>query len=196
MRPDLSILVCSIHTRYRTFALRIQDQLWHQHAALPGHPDRVEILILSDAARLTIAMKRNALLDISSGRYVQFVDDDDRLADGALAAVLAATGSNADAICFPVQVTQNGGPPRICRYSKDYGYDHNSAHEYRRLPNHICAVKRELAVATRFNDSLSFGEDADYARRLILKLNSEEQISETRPLYFYEYDRDTSASRR
>jgi glycosyltransferase involved in cell wall biosynthesis len=191
---DLSVLMCSVDTRYRTLALRMQDMLWTQYGNLPPVDQlRVEILILTDNRIMTIGAKRNLLVKAARGRYVQFVDDDDRLDDEALATVLAATASNADVITFPVMVRLGGGPARICRYSKDFGHDHNTPTGFKRLPNHICAVKRRLAQRTRFPE-ICMGEDADYARRLLPLLKTEHAIE--KPLYFYDYDPRTSECRR
>jgi glycosyltransferase involved in cell wall biosynthesis len=192
MTPDLSVLVCSVDTRYRTFALRMQDQLWEQRNALPD-PRRVEVIILTDARQMSIGRKRNLLVQAATGRYVQFIDDDDRIAEGALAAVLAATGSDADVIVFPAMVSLGGGPQRMCVYSMKFERDENTQQMYKRIPNHICAVKRELAVQVPFAD-ICMGEDADYAQRLKPLLTSEYVIQ--RPLYHYDFDPRTSECRR
>jgi glycosyltransferase involved in cell wall biosynthesis len=191
---DLSILVCSVHTRYRTFALKLQDQLYRQHEALPrGDRQRVEIIVMCDTKSMSIGAKRNALVRAASGRYVQFVDDDDRVADDMIATVLAGTDSNCDTITFPAMVSLGGGPARICHYSKEFGHDHNTPTGFHRLPNHICATKRVLAMDTPFAD-INMGEDADYARRLLPKLTTELRIMD--PLYYYDYDPRTSECRR
>lgn len=193
MSVDLSVLVCSIHTRYRNFGLAIQDQLFTQYRALrPYDRERVEIMVLTDTKSLTIGHKRNALVAAATGRYVQFIDDDDRIADDMLAQVLAATDSQADVIAFQASVTINGGPPRLCRYSLTYGQDYNTDDEYWRIPNHLCAVKRVLAQATQWGD-INYGEDRDYSTRLLPLLHSEHQID--RVLYYYDYDQATSESR-
>jgi glycosyltransferase involved in cell wall biosynthesis len=191
---DLTVAMCSIDTRYRTFALRMQDMLWGQHQRLPlADRQRVEILILSDNKVMTIGTKRNWLVQMAQGRYVQFVDDDDRLADDALKRVLACTAYDCDVICFPAMVSLGGGPARICHYSKNFGHDHNTATCYQRLPNHICATKREIMLDTPFLN-ICMGEDADYARRLAPKLKTECTLE--KPLYFYDYDPRTSECRR
>lgn len=190
--PDLSILVCSTDTRYDTFAVRLLGQLFKQRAKLP-RPGRVEVIALTDTKSMTIGAKRNWLVQAASGRYVQFVDDDDRVGDGMLVEVLAGTKHDCDVICFPAMVRLGGGPPRICYYSKDFEVDRNTPTGYERRPNHICAVKRDLALDTPFAD-MCMGEDADYAARLHHKLKS--QVSIDTPLYFYDYDPRTSECRR
>lgn len=193
MAIDLSVLVLSLHTRYRTFGLSIQDQLWTQYAMLPIRDQRrVEILILTDNKSLTIGAKRSILANAARGRYIQFVDDDDRVADDMLAAVLAATRSGTDVITFLASVTLDGGPAKICRYSASFHQDYNTEEEYRRIPNHICAVRRELAVETGWGD-LTWGEDRDYSARLLPRLETETAID--RVLYHYDYSGETSESR-
>lgn len=191
---DLTVAMCSIESRYRTMALAMQEQLWGQwHELPPSDRARVQILIVTDNKVMSTGAKRNWLVRMASGRYVQFVDDDDRIEEDALAQVLAATEHNCDVIAFPAVVRINGGLPRICRYSKDFTHDHEALDGYRRLPNHICAVKRDLMLVTPFAD-ICMGEDADYARRLHPMLTSEYRIE--KPLYFYDYNRATSESRR
>jgi glycosyltransferase involved in cell wall biosynthesis len=191
---DLSILVLSTHTRSTTFAPRIQSQLYAQYDALKQRDRaRVEIMMLTDTKALSIGAKRQVLAQACRGRYVQFVDDDDQVERDMVSSVLRATQGDADVITFLVSVTLDGGPPKTCRYSKDYGRDHNTDDLYCRIPNHICAVKRELALATGWND-INYGEDADFSQRLLPRLQTELAID--RVLYHYEYSKATSESRR
>jgi glycosyltransferase involved in cell wall biosynthesis len=187
---DLSILVCTTHTRYRTFGLSIQDQLWPQFEALPpGQRERVEILILNDSKSMMLGRKRNALVDLSLGKYVAFVDDDDRIEPDYLASLLDATDSDADVITLLVSVSLNGEPPKICRYSKDFECDRNTDDGYERLPNHICCVKRELSAQVDY-PSVIYGEDAPYSKLLRPLLKTEYAID--RVLYHYDYSAQTS----
>lgn len=193
---DLSVLICSTHTRYRTFGRTIQDQIWSQYANLqyvssaPGLQDRVEIVMLTDNKMMPLGYKRNAMIDMAQGTYVVFVDDDDRIEPDYLASLLDATVTDADVITFLASVSLNGGRPRICRYSKDFTEDRNTPYGYERLPNHICAVKRELAGQARFHNPLSVGEDADYAKKLHPLLRTEHHIN--RVLYHYDFNVETT----
>ena len=79
---DLSILVCSVHTRYDTFAPKIQKQLYDQYNALSeADQDRVETIVLTDNKKMMLGHKRNTMVEVAQGRYIVFVDDDDRIAD-------------------------------------------------------------------------------------------------------------------
>lgn len=183
----LSILVPSVHTRHCGIAQRVAEQLFDQYAALNEFDrSQVEILIVTDNKARTIGTKRNAMLQMAQGEYVAFVDDDDRLEPDYLQSLLDATlGSLPDVVTFNVMVTVDGASPKVCRYSKRYGSDHNTDSEYLRIPNHICCVRRDLALRAGFADR-QCGEDSDYAERLIAYLDHEVVID--RVLYHYEFD--------
>ena len=186
----LSILVPSVNSRHATFARRIQEQLFSQYDKLPqAEKCLVEIIVLVDTKSMVLGDKRNKMVELAQGEYVVFVDDDDRIAEDYIAALLQGCASGRDAVTFNAMVTINGGLPKVCRYSLMYQADANLPHEYQRLPNHICAVKREHALAAGF-PSLLHGEDAEYAKRLKLRLQSEYNIART--LYYYDYQAATS----
>lgn len=188
--PRLSVLICSTHTRWDTFGQAIQRQIWPQLAALSLEDQkRVEIIMLTDNKQLMLGAKRNALVDMAQGDYVVFVDDDDRLDDTYLQSLLDATSTGADVITFLVSVSLNGTRPKICRYSKDYAADRNTGHGYERLPNHICAIKRELARMVSY-PHLPYGEDSGYSKLLHPHLKSEHAIDKV--LYHYDYCLDTT----
>ena len=187
---DLSVLICSTHTRYKTFGPRIQDQVWGQFEALPEkYQKRIEILMLTDNKRMMLGRKRNLMVDIAQGRYVLFLDDDDRIEPDMFRTVLDSTDSDADVITFLVSVSLNGEPPMICRYSKDFPCDRNTDDGYERLPNHICCVKRDLAAQVDF-PSIAYGEDSGYSKLLQPLLRTEHAID--RVLYHYDYSTQTT----
>lgn len=190
MSIDLSILVCSTHTRWDGFGRDIQRQLWGQYGLLsPEDQDRVEILILTDNKTMMLGHKRNVMVGMAQGRYVQFVDDDDRIAPDMIAAVLEATGRDTDAITFLAEVSLNGEKPKLCRYSLRYLKDRNTATGYERVPNHICAIKRDLATRVSF-PHLPYGEDSGYAKLLRPFLRTETHLD--RVLYHYDYSSETT----
>ncbi|QGF20270.1 glycosyltransferase [Gordonia phage Sixama] len=187
---DLTILICSTHTRYKTFGPKIQDQIWTQYAALSEQEqERIEILMLTDNKKTMLGEKRNIMVDIAQGQYVVFVDDDDRIADTYMSKLLRAIEEKPDVITFLAAVSLNGGAPKICRYWKDYPCDYNTDTEYHRLPNHICAVRRELALKISF-PNIVYGEDSAYSKLLKPYLKTECHIDEV--LYFYDYSDETT----
>ncbi|GAA4391737.1 glycosyltransferase [Tsukamurella soli] len=185
----LSVLMLSTDTRYDTHCVRMEEELFRQRDLMLD-ADEVEILVLTDAKGMTVGRKRQSLVSIAQGEYVMFVDDDDRIEPDMLESVLdGIIESHADVVCYRASVSLNGGKPKVCRYSKDFRSDRNTATEYLRLPNHLMAVKRELAMQAGFPDK-SFGEDSDYARNLLPLLETEHQIP--RVLYHYDFSDETS----
>ena len=187
---DLSLLICSTHTRWETFGRAIQKQVWDQLASLPPEDqDRIEIIMVTDNKKIMLGEKRNVMVDMAQGRYVQFIDDDDRIEPDMFRLVLNATKENCDVIVFDVSVSLNGEAPKVCRYSIGFDEDRNFDDHYERLPNHICVVKRELARQVSFPNKV-YGEDADYARLLKPLLGSQYSIEKV--LYHYDWSENSS----
>lgn len=186
MGIKLSILIPSVHTRRNTFLPKLQDEVYRQ---LDGLPDfertQVEVLVLSDNKKLLLGEKRNIMVEMAQGEYIQFLDDDDTIEPDLIKELLDGIKTGADVITFHVSVTLNGGVPKIARYSREYGRDYNTAEGYYRIPNHICCVKREKALLSSF-PSLKYAEDQAYAKLLLPHLVTEHRIE--RVLYHYDYD--------
>jgi len=187
---DLSILVCSVHTRYKTFLPKLQDQLYSQLAALSeADQSRVEIIVLTDNKQIVLGHKRNTMINIAQGNYVVFVDDDDRIAGDYVAQLLKATAKGTDSIVFKAEVSLNGETPIVCDYSKDHRRDYNHRSGFFRVPNHICCVRRDLALKCKFPEVL-YGEDAGYSKELLPHLKTEHKINKI--LYYYDYNATTT----
>lgn len=187
---DLSILVCSVHTRYDNFLLKIEKQLFDQLASLePADQERVEIVILTDNKQMMLGHKRNVMVELAQGKYIVFVDDDDRISDDYIQELLNATASDADSIVFQAEVSLNREPPKLCYYSKDVRQDYNTKEAYHRIPNHICCVKKAVALKSSFPNVL-YGEDAGYGKVLLPLLKTEHKIDKV--LYYYDYNSDTT----
>lgn len=181
--PKLSILVCSVLNRGTTFLPKLIEQLDAQ-LKLVDHSD-VELLILTDNKHMSVGAKRNKLVDMASGDYCIFIDDDDRISDDYISSILEATATQKDAIVFNASVSVNGGAPKTCHYSITNKKNYNTADAYYRLPNHITAIKTSIARRVRFPE-ISFSEDTQYAERLSAEVHTEHMIDRT--LYFYDYD--------
>lgn len=193
----LSVLIPSVGSRRASFAPKIMEALFGQHERLsPEAQRRVEILTLMDAGRsggMLVGDKRNAMVRMARGQYVVFVDDDDRVESDYLETLLEATKNGADCITFNAMVSLNGAAPKLCKYSIEYERDADSPTHYQRLPNHITAVKRVLALACPF-PSKQCGEDAEYAVRLRPTLKTAWRIE--RALYHYDFNQATTETQR
>jgi len=90
----LSILIPSIPSR--------EDRLNRIYAKLldqVGERD-VEILVFIDNKKRSIGLKRDALVQMSIGDYVAFVDDDDDVSDDYIDEMLIGCEAGKDVICF------------------------------------------------------------------------------------------------
>ncbi len=192
MSVRLSILVCSTHNRYDNFLQKILNQLFSQWKELPDQ-DEVEILALVDNKKMILGDKRSKMTEIAQGEYVAFVDCDDRVVTDYIKELLEGIKSGCDVIVFKASVSLDGAIPKLCHYSKDYEGDHNTPSSYFRLPNHLMCVKRELAVQIKF-PSVSFGEDADYSKRLKPLLKTQHSINKV--LYYYDFNSTTTETQR
>ncbi|GMA26182.1 hypothetical protein GCM10025864_39410 [Luteimicrobium album] len=187
----LSVLIPSVHTRRDTFAPAITKAIFDQYEALDVcDQERVEILMLTDTKTMTIGAKRNRMVAMARGEYVAFVDDDDRLESDYLASLLAGIdASGADVVTFKLSVSLDGAAPKVCRYSRTFAAEKDTASEYQRWPNHIMCVKRSIALRTPFQPQ-RYGEDTRYAEDLLPLLHTEHAIDKV--LYHYDWDRTTT----
>lgn len=175
----LSILICSLNSR--------KDKLNQLLAGLQPQLDRfkdVECIIATDNREMKIGVKRNYLLSLANGEYITFIDDDDLVDANYCALLLTAIEKNPDVIVFDAVRYANGKLDRPVKYGIEYTKDYHDRNFYYRIPNHLMCVKREIALQVPFKE-VNFGEDADYARRLLPLLKTQERINETLYTYLY-----------
>lgn len=170
---DLSILVCTT-TERKHFLERMID------AFTPQLNYRVELLVESDDGNMRIGRKRNLLLDKAKGKYICYFDDDDLPSEDYVEKILKAIEPNPDCCSLEGLYTVDGNNPTLFRHSLDYKQwetaNENGETVYYRTPNHLNAVKRDIALQVRFNDNMSNGEDKDYSDRIRPLLKKESKI--------------------
>ena len=179
----LSILICTVPSRVESFFPKLLKTLESQLTK------DAEVLWLGDNKQRTVGEKRNNLLSIANGEYVTFVDDDDEITNDYVSQILNAIKEGADVINFNVMCSVNGGEYRRVDYDASFGRDSDHADHYKRIPNHIMCIRRELAVRTGF-PKISMSEDADFAKRLRPLIRSQSFIRKT--LYYYNFSHKTS----
>ncbi|NNM88021.1 MAG: glycosyltransferase family 2 protein [Phycisphaerae bacterium] len=174
--PELSILIPTLPVRLATLQALLEN-LNRQIAALPD-PWAVEIRINRDDGEKPVGVKRNELLAASRGRYVAFIDDD-QVAVDYIAEIRTALARQpgVDCVVFGGELTVD----RQYAGHFDFGLEHRHYYQqggvYYRTPNHLCPVKRALALATGF-PGINRGEDTDYAVRLYPRLQSQTVVWE------------------
>jgi len=186
---DLSILILTLPTRIDSYATLIKTL--NQQVIDNNLINRVQIMSLCDTKEISVGEKRNILLNQSCGRYVCFIDDDDLIAPDYVIKLMNAIQSNSDVITFCGDYVENTirTPFSISMIHRG---NYNEQNMFYRLPNHLCPVKREIALNSMFTDK-NFGEDSDYAERINSFIKNEYHIQEK--LYFYMYNESTSQTK-
>lgn len=153
---------------------------------------KVQICSLCDNGELSIGEKRNRLLEMSTGKYVAFIDDDDTIDDKYIELILnSIEDTQPDCIGIKGMISTIKGNTVINRryfyhtIENDNYYQSNRGYE--RPPNHLNPIKRDIAIKYKFKD-ISMGEDTDWAMEICKnkELKSEKFINRT--IYFYNFN--------
>lgn len=181
----LSILICTLPKR-KLFLERLRAIL------VPQIDDHTEILF-DHSAIDTIGTKRNRLLQKAQGKYVAFIDDDDRVSDDYIEKLMEGINKGVDCCSLIGVITDDGVNPRVFHHSIKYsryetvsdpsGY---SDIMYLRFPNHLSCIRADIAKMFTFPET-NHGEDTDWATQIHHSglLMTEHEIPNT--LYYYDY---------
>jgi hypothetical protein len=169
----LSILIPTLNSRTecREALLRILKP------QVDRHPGEVELLILEDDGKVPTGTKRNQLMEQSKGAYIAFVDDDDLVSVDYVERILGALNAKPDCVGFQVKRTTAGKITGLAVHSLKYRAFANwhlpdGQWFYERTPNHLCPIRREIAIAAQF-PAKTIGEDQTYASRVRPHLQTE-----------------------
>ena len=189
IQPVLSLLICTVPSRNGPMVSLYQKL----DAQVRGRP--VEILTLLDNKTRTIGAKRNALLAISRGEYVTYVDDDDDVMESYVDTLLAAIAEGpVDVITFPIRVTLDGSQEGVVRSSAFYeNEEYKPGQVTRRKPMYNSCWRRELIQDVRFGD-MQYGEDAVFGQAAA-PLVKTECIIEGAPIYWYRWSETGTEAR-
>lgn len=158
----------------------------------PQLTDDVEIVPLEDDGERTTGEKRQAMLEAATAPWVCFFDDDDLPSDDYVSRIRPVLlASECDLVGFNQFLTSDGRPWQMNAFS----YDANNmpgglpkgVRRGRRDPNHLCPVRRELALRVGFPCDRNAGEDSAYARGLSSLRPRPREHFIAAALYTYEY---------
>jgi glycosyltransferase involved in cell wall biosynthesis len=178
---ELSILIPTLPIRIETYSELIKELI--RQIKLYNLEDKVQILTFCDTKEYTVGFKRNWLLNNSVGKYVCFIDDDDKISTDYLLEITKLIDYNLDCITFNGEYIENGLKKDFIITTMNSNYD--EANCFYRKPNHLCPVKREIALKCLFTDK-NFGEDSDYSDMINKFIKDEYHIP--KKLYFYMFD--------
>lgn len=181
---QLSILIPSIPSRFeRSCAL--------YRSILEKVGDRdIEVLMFTDNKKRTIGEKRDALKNISNGKYFMFVDDDDDLEE--LDSIYEATFQDVDVITFMQLCRNDDGSTYIITFGIGNEVQHNTEDgrylDSLRPPFHVCAWNR------KFKDfkfpPVNYAEDWGWLQQVLPLAETEIHI----PKILHRYNYDTAVS--
>jgi hypothetical protein len=190
-RVKLSILVPTIPNRVGGKFLMLMTELQKQIGARTN----IEILGLFDNKKRTLGEKRQAMIEITNGDYLVFIDDDDRLASTFINDVMDALEKNPDADCvvYDCICTINGTRSIHCKYGVEYEYSpDNRGPLWYGKPAHTMVYRSSIAKRHSFA-SKSFGEDTDWVKRACKDIKQQVRIDKV--LYYYDCNTETSETR-
>ena len=181
----LSILIPTLESRTALcdrLCCHLQQQVEQQQAT-----EAVEILTLRDGGAASVGSKRNVLLAKARGRFVVFVDDDDRVSNDYVEQILRAISENPDSDCigFIAEITFRGKHPRRMVHSIEYKDWQHSDGQYVRPPCHITPIRRSIASCYDFAD-IDYGEDMDWTIRMSRDNALSSEVILDYVLYFYD----------
>lgn len=197
----LSILICSLESRQEQLnellsELQHQISSGHFKSSVNGNMmflrfEHIEVIICTDNKQLSVGAKRNLLIEQARGEYITFIDDDDRITPDYIDSLLQGIKQGYDSIVFDVMYNPKGGTPKLVKYSCKMR-DRELVTHFERATNHLMCTKRDIVKQVPFKN-INFGEDADFAKRLVKLIKTEGQIDKV--LYYYDFDMGKSETR-
>lgn len=185
----LSILIPTTPDREKVLYELLSEL--HNQIEKGGYDSFVEILVETDNRELSVGKKRQMLLERAKGKYVIFIDDDDKVGEDYLFEIMEAIKQEPDVITFNGWIETNGANRENFKISKDFPYitvsDAYGKNEYLRFPNHLCGILRSIAIKIGYKD-MRHAEDYDYAKRLKDSGLLKNEIYIQKDLYFYLYN--------
>lgn len=183
----LSILICSLEDRKQQLSVLLEAIRGQITVCAAG--EIVEVIAHVDERQITTGAKRNGLLQLATGKYSVFVDDDDELSPHYVEEILEAAKQDADCITFNGYMTTNGAQrvPFNIALNNPYKQDFVNMHAiYLRFPNHICPIKHDIAIQVPFEDR-TFGEDYAWANEIRNRGLLKTEVKINKDLYHYRF---------
>lgn len=183
MSKSLSILIPTLPARlpdYMVLVQKLKKQIKDN-----CFESQIQLVSLMDTKEMTIGEKRNHLMSMAVGRYLVFIDDDDGIADNYINRLMFGIAQGMDCVTFCGEYWENGNYHSDFKISTSVYANLNQPKLMLRKPNHICAVKSDIAKRCQFPHK-QVGEDSSYSEQISKHIKTEYHLAEK--LYFYKFD--------
>lgn len=181
MKPKLSILIATVGQREERFLNLIEELLKQAHQ----HEGEVEILVYWNNGELPMGEIRQKLVEEATGDYICFVDDDDRVPEYYVEAILDAIKDNVDYVGWQMQLYTNGEPAKPTYHSLVYDSWHEDDNGYYRDVSHLNPIRHAIALKVSFETPTGSPEDFIWTKRIAPYLKTEAYIDKI--MYFYQH---------
>ncbi len=189
METKLTICVCSVMSRINNFLPIILNELDSQ----TKDRNDVEVLVYIDNKKRSLGIKRNDMVKTATGKYITFVDDDDKISPDYTSELINAIDNNdVDVINFISNVSLNGSEYMPMYFSINNKTNYQDEKQYYRSPNHLMCVKTKIALSTPY--VLKGYEDFKYMKDILPKLETEFNINKV--LYYYHFSSKTTETQK
>jgi glycosyltransferase involved in cell wall biosynthesis len=191
-----SILICTLVKRQAMF--RALSHLLEVQAKSCRLGDQVEILSAVDNGEMSVGKKRNHLIATANGRFISFIDDDDRIDPNYVKIITDIIKTNSDIDCVGMTgiYTVDGKNPRKFVHSLQCKEYFEKDGVYYRCPNHLNPIRRDCIKDIKFPE-INYGEDSKWAFEIRDKnLLKKEVMYDKTPLYYYRFSKSVTATQK
>lgn len=140
-KPLWDILVCSIPHRHAEL-LSLLAHLDTQISTVMG----VRVLVFRDNLQFSYGHKCQTLVEASTAKYINFLDDDDWVPDDYIATIREALDWDPDYVGFRVRWTKDGKPMLPVEHSLHYDGWRDYSNVLLRDINQFNPIRRHLAL--------------------------------------------------
>jgi len=154
----------------------------------------VEILVVIDNKTRSVGNKRQSILNMSEGRFIAYIDDDDDISDDYIREIITAiqTNMDVDVISFNQETRINDDVPTIVYFGLQYeNTEYYQGIPVYRKPFHMCVWNSKIAKKTEFND-ISLTEDWCWVEDLCKSAKTEHHIDKILHYYLFNSKQTTS----
>lgn len=188
---NLSILILTVPSRINSFYPALLNNLQKQI----GTRNDIEVIGLYDNKTRTVGAKRNELVKLAQGKFLTFIDDDDRISDDYISSIINTIESSPDADCivFDCITTINNDPNQVTysKYSINYPYK-QEGNQWRGKPAHTMVWLSSIAKKHLYT-AKNYGEDIEWVIRACVDIKNEVRIDKV--LYYYDFNSSTTETR-